>query len=373
WVSDAEPQSPEAAPHAPPSPDYVSGPEYPPSPDYVPGPEYPEYLALSDDDIPIEYQPLPTDALLTALSPGYIADSDREEDPEEDPEDDPEEDPADYPADKGYEEEEEESFGDDADDEDEEEASEEEDDDEEEEEHLSPADSSTVPIDDPVPSVEETKPFETDDFASTPPPPRLHRARISVRPQTLMAAATEALIIAIPSPPLPLPSLPLPLPAPSSPLLLHATDRREDVPEDDVPPWKRLYLTALTPREVGYGITDVLDDMVGDMEETTPTTLEAVNQRVADLATTLAQDTHETYVWFEDAQDDRAFFRAQINMIHRDRRYFNAMAVAFEREAMYAPGAWAGSEDMSAAIKAYVRALETHVATLMAQTSSLQT
>ncbi|GJW43886.1 hypothetical protein Tco_0072685 [Tanacetum coccineum] len=46
-------------------------------------------------------------------------------------------------------------------------------------------------------------------------------------------------------------------------------------------------------------------------------------------------------------------------MIHRDRRYFNAMVVAFEREAMYAPGAWAGSEDMSAARKAHVRALET--------------
>ncbi|GJR40675.1 hypothetical protein Tco_1216359 [Tanacetum coccineum] len=85
-------------------------------------------------------------------------------------------------------------------------------------------------------------------------------------------------------------------------------------------------------REVGYGITDVLDDMVGDIEETAPTTLEAVNQRVADLATTLAHDTHEACVWFEDAQDDRAFLRAQINMIRRDRRYFNIMAAAFERE-----------------------------------------
>ncbi|GJZ93130.1 hypothetical protein Tco_0665195 [Tanacetum coccineum] len=156
---------------------------------------------------------------------------------------------------------------------------------------------------------------------------------------------------------------PLPLPAPSSPLLLPATDCREDVPEADVPPQKRLCLTALTSRfevgessaaaaarqpeldvthatgygfvdtvdfttgrlmsrEVGYRITDVWDDMVGDMEETAPTTLEAVNQRVADL----------------------------INMIRRDRRYFNTMAVAFEREAMYARGAWAGSEDKSAAI-----------------------
>ncbi|GKF97123.1 hypothetical protein Tco_0292944 [Tanacetum coccineum] len=117
-----------------------------------------------------------------------------------------------------------------------------------------------------------------------------------------MAAATKALIVVvaaalpssspppspltplssplpqIPSPPLPLPSppthtsptyaeaplgyravmiqsraaSPLPLPTPSSPLLLPATDHIEDVPEADVPPYKRLCLTAPTPRfEVG--------------------------------------------------------------------------------------------------------------------------
>ncbi|GJT76751.1 hypothetical protein Tco_1043476 [Tanacetum coccineum] len=273
-----ETRSLEAAPQAPPSPDYVPGPEHPPSPDYVPVPEYPKFLAPSDDDIPIEYQPLPVDALLITLSPGYIADSD----PKEDPKDDPEEDPADYLANGG---DEEEFSKDDVDDDDEEEASEEEDDNEEEEEHLAPADSSTIPIDDLIPSARETEPFETDE--SAPTPPRLRRARI---------------YILLP----PLPLLPLPLHAPSSHLLLPATDCMEDVSEADVPPQKRLYLTAPTPRfevressvarqpgldvthatdygfddtmdatpgcpmsrEVGYGITDVWDDMVGDMEET---------------------------------------------------------------------------------------------------------
>ncbi|GKD25100.1 hypothetical protein Tco_1231314 [Tanacetum coccineum] len=60
-------------------------------------------------------------------------------------------------------------------------------------------------------------------------------------------------------------------------------------------------------------------------------------------------------------------------MIRRDRQYFNAMAVAFEREPMYARRAWAGFEDRSATIEAHVRALETQVTKLMAQTSSLQT
>ncbi|GJV85958.1 hypothetical protein Tco_1525856 [Tanacetum coccineum] len=48
----------------------------------------------------------------------------------------------------------------------------------------------------------------------------------------------------------------------------------------------------LMSREVGYGIKDVWDDMVGDMEERAPT-MEDLSQRVIDLATTLAWDTHD--------------------------------------------------------------------------------
>ncbi|GKG34997.1 hypothetical protein Tco_0437693, partial [Tanacetum coccineum] len=64
---------------------------------YVPEPEYPEYLVLADAEAPLKDQPLPADASLIALSPGYVADFD----PGEDPEEDPEEDHADYPADGG--------------------------------------------------------------------------------------------------------------------------------------------------------------------------------------------------------------------------------------------------------------------------------
>ncbi|GKB28499.1 hypothetical protein Tco_0867900 [Tanacetum coccineum] len=152
WVSDDEleaheevPQFLEQAPPSPayvpglehpPSPDYVPGPEHPPSPDYVPGPEYPEYLVPSDDEVPIEDQPLPTDASLTTLSPGYVADFDpSEEDPEGNPEEDPEEDPAEYPANRR---------GDDDDD------GEDDEEDEEEDEHLALADSTTLHAIDPV-------------------------------------------------------------------------------------------------------------------------------------------------------------------------------------------------------------------------------
>ncbi|GKF51232.1 hypothetical protein Tco_0147699, partial [Tanacetum coccineum] len=87
-------------PEHPPSPDYMPGPEHPPSPvevPYVPELEYPEYLVPSNAEAPLEDQPLPADALPTALSPGFIANFD----PDEDPEEDLEEDHADYPADGG--------------------------------------------------------------------------------------------------------------------------------------------------------------------------------------------------------------------------------------------------------------------------------
>ncbi|GKF44693.1 hypothetical protein Tco_0131245 [Tanacetum coccineum] len=151
WISDEEPEAPV---EEPPSLDYVSGPEHLPSPDYVPGLEEPEQAPLSLD------YPLPDDDSPTALSPGYIAGSDSKEDPEEDPV----EDHADYPV----------NGGDDDDDDDEEEEEEEqeasEDDDEEDEEHLAPANSFVVPVDDPVPSAEDTEAFETNESAPTPVP-----------------------------------------------------------------------------------------------------------------------------------------------------------------------------------------------------------
>nr|GEU29765.1 hypothetical protein [Tanacetum cinerariifolium] len=224
WVSDDEPEAPAEAPPSsdyvlgpkhPPSPDYVSGPEHPPSPDYVPGleeleqaslfldyvpePEYPEYLAPSEAEGPIEDQPLPDDASPTALSPGYVVNSNLEEDPEKDLE----EDHVDYPADGGDDDDDESSDNDD----DEEEASM--DDDEEEEEHLIVADSSTVPVDDHVPLAKDTEAFETDE--SAPTPLLLRHSLLSMlcsSPPPSLLSLLSSLLPQITSPPLPLPSPP---------------------------------------------------------------------------------------------------------------------------------------------------------------------
>ncbi|GJS90756.1 hypothetical protein Tco_0773392 [Tanacetum coccineum] len=185
----------EAALQAPPSPDYVPGPkepkQAPPSPDYVPGPEH------ANDEIVAKVQPYAEDASPTAQLPDYVLESDPKADLDEDDDKGPEEDPVDYPADGG----------DDRDDEDE---------------------PSKEDEDDDAPSTEETKPFETDESAATPPPhPAYHvTSRISIPapvPTSVWSDAEVARLLAIstpPSSPLPqIPSPPLPsIPSPSLPL-----------------------------------------------------------------------------------------------------------------------------------------------------------
>ncbi|GKF79214.1 hypothetical protein Tco_0234782, partial [Tanacetum coccineum] len=223
-------------------------------------------------------QPLPADALPTALSPGYVADSDSDEDPEEDPK----EDHTNYPADGGDGDDEPSDDDDDTDDEDEEPfKNEDEDDDEEDEEHLALADSSAIPIVDPIPLVGDTEAFETDESAPTPRLPqtkvsfaqtRLRKAQKTVRLKPPMLASMEACIAehaTAPTPTLPVASLPSPLPSPlttslidagaslsyravrirmrvaSPPLLLPFTSHRTDIPEAKMPPQKRACLTTL--------------------------------------------------------------------------------------------------------------------------------
>nr|GEZ72377.1 hypothetical protein [Tanacetum cinerariifolium] len=93
---------------------------------------------------------------------------------------------------------------------------------------------------------DETEPFEEDETAVTPPPPRHREVRISVRPQTPMAASTQALIDAFVAG-----SSLFPLPPTS-----HAYDqaplghrtamirRRDDIPEEDMPPRMRFAFTT---------------------------------------------------------------------------------------------------------------------------------
>ncbi|GKD89606.1 hypothetical protein Tco_1365113 [Tanacetum coccineum] len=388
-------------------------PVHPPSLDYVPGLKEPEQALLSLNYVPepdheisvVEDQPLPVDTLSTALSPGYVADSDLEEDPEEDL--------ADYLDDGGDEKEEEEESSESDDDVEEDEASEE--DEDEEEEHLALADSAAAT---PPPRSPRTKV----PFSQT----RLLRARKTARHQPSMAASTESLIAEyvvaptplspppsplspcssplpyIQSPPLPILSPPLPLPSlpthtsptyAEAPLGYRAAMIQSDIPKTDMPFLKRLCLTALDSRfEIGesltaaaarqtghtlarrvdYGFIDTVDASIRASKSRAMTVVEEVNEIVTDLATTQRQDAHELHMRDEDAHDDRALMRAQISLLTRERRYFHSMASSYEREAIIARQAWSRSEDRSTALEASIRTLKAQVRTLQTQHDKME-
>nr|GEY48592.1 retrotransposon protein, putative, Ty3-gypsy subclass [Tanacetum cinerariifolium] len=285
----------------------------------------------------------------------YVVDSNLDKDPKEDPEDDH----ADYLVNGGdgddepsNNEKDDDDTDSDLDEDPEEDPFEDEEDDEEEDEHLALADSFAVPI------VE------------------------------LVLPACIARHAALLSPPLPVPSPPLPLPSPlttspsdtGAPLgyraaeirmkaLLSSTSRRTDISgtdisKADVPPRKRACLTNPAPEfeveessaagaarrpgptesdlrryrveQAGYGIIDTWDEIVDTLMEIDPTTFEGVNQRVTELDTIVRQRIDKFEIRFEEAQDDRAFLRARVNTLFRDRPNHRRTAMLLDREVMYA-------------------------------------
>nr|GEX61393.1 putative reverse transcriptase domain-containing protein [Tanacetum cinerariifolium] len=299
-------------PVAPPSPDYIPSPEEPQippapqdedehepmfiqphDPDFVPESIYPEYIPLEDKHILLaEEQPLPPVVSPTAESLGYVAESDPEEDLEEYEDDETEDDDAD-------------------------------DEDEEEEEHLALADSVVViPTDDLVSSPEGTEPVI--------PPPSTKTAttgaRITIRLKAAISFSPKAEVerlLAMPTPsPSLLTSLSPPsagehlarcmaltaLPSPPLPPPLHMpppVDCRDDIPETEMPPRKRLCFSTLGSREVGYGIRDTWIDPTEIVPAIAPMTVGEVNTRVTELAELHEHDTHNLYALLEDAQDSR--------------------------------------------------------------------
>ncbi|GJQ98201.1 putative reverse transcriptase domain-containing protein [Tanacetum coccineum] len=168
---------------------------------------------------------------------------------------------------------------------------------------------------------------------SSPPPvpsPLLPSSGCPTQIQTLKIASTQALIdavpVALPSPPLP--SLCIP----------PHVDRRDDIPESEQPPRKRLCLSTLGSRyeigesstdrptrgrginygfvstvdaeerrqrirDVGYDIRDTWVDPTEAVPEIAPMTVEEVNTRVTELGELHEHDTQDLYALLEDAQD----------------------------------------------------------------------
>ncbi|GJZ99651.1 hypothetical protein Tco_0672202 [Tanacetum coccineum] len=139
-------------------------------------------------------------------------------------------------------------------------------------------------------------------------------------------------------PPLP-PSLYIPPPI----------DRRDDIPESEQPPRKRLHLSTICSRyeigesstarpvrgqgidygfvstvdaeerqqgirDVGYGIRDTWVDPAEAVPEIAPMTVGEVNTRVVGLAELHERDTQDLYALLEDAQDGRSRISQRVEM-----------------------------------------------------------
>ncbi|GKF12818.1 hypothetical protein Tco_0050744 [Tanacetum coccineum] len=129
--------------------------------------------------------------------------------------------------------------------------------------------------------------------------------------QTLRMASTQTLIDAItaalPSPPLP--------PLPPSLYIPPHVDHRDEIPESEQPPRKRLCLSTLGSRYeiresftarptrgrgIDYGFVSTVDPAEA-VPEIAPVTLGEVNTRITELAELHEYDTQDLYTLLEDA------------------------------------------------------------------------
>ncbi|GJR71533.1 hypothetical protein Tco_0083898 [Tanacetum coccineum] len=234
-----------------------------------------------------------------------------------------------------------------------------EDEEEEEEEHLALADSAiVVPVDEPVFPPERTEPV-------------------------------------IPSPPLP--------PLPPSLYIPPPVDRRDDIPESEQPPRKRLYLSTIGSRyeieesstarptkgrgidygfistvdaeerrqgirDVGYGIRDTWVDPAEAVLEIAPMTVGEVNTRVTELAELHERDTQDLYALLEDAQDGRSRISQRVDMdsqrvdlLMGDRMTLEETIWMVEDEAYASREAWAYSIELSQATHQEIQTHRDHV------------
>nr|GEZ67960.1 reverse transcriptase domain-containing protein [Tanacetum cinerariifolium] len=152
---------------------------------------------------------------------------------------------------------------------------------------------------------DETKPLEEDETAVTPPPPRQRRARISVRPQTPMAASTKALIDAFAAG-----SSPFPLP-PTSP----AYDQRRFA-FTAPPPGCDVAESSAAATRAPRSQYDFVDT---GSERRMMTSIEEVNLRVSYQAQIYRQESKCFYTQLHDAQTDGRDIRLEIDVVRGQR------------------------------------------------------
>ncbi|GJT39703.1 hypothetical protein Tco_0939568 [Tanacetum coccineum] len=210
----------------------------------------------------------------------------------------------------------------------------------------------------------------------------------------------------------------LPIPSP--------VDRRDDIPESEQPPRKRLHLSTIRSRyeigesstarpvrgqgidygfistvdaeerrqgirDVGYGIRDTWVDPAEVVPEIAPMTVGEVNTRVVELAELHERDTQDLYALLEDAQDGRSRISQRVDMnsqrvdlLMGDRMTLQETVWMVEEEAYASREAWARSIGLSQAthqelqthrdhVYAHETYLQAHQTQLQLQSTLIQT
>ncbi|GJS90108.1 hypothetical protein Tco_0772744 [Tanacetum coccineum] len=258
--------------------------------------------------------------------------------------------------------------------------------------HCTPIPSPSLPLSPPSPVL------------SAPPPSPIrslgYRAAM-IRMRAEAAATSHSL----PLPP------PLPTSAPTSlpPLLLPSASRREDIPEVNLPPRRRLGI-ALGPRYevgessaaaaarpagglradygfvatmdreirrdperyVGYGITDSWDEIVETLQGAPVSTDTELGAHMREFESMVRRDTDEIYTMLDDEQSQRQLLAGRVNMLFRDRRAHAHTRHLMETEARMSREAWGRSMDASDLARAEVMSLRTTVHAQMSEIRELQ-
>nr|GEU69397.1 xylulose kinase-1 [Tanacetum cinerariifolium] len=145
-------------------------------------------------------------------------------------------------------------------------------------------------------------------------------------------------------------------------------DCRDDIPENEMPPRKRLCLSTLGSKEVGYGIRDTWIDPAETVPELAPMTIGEVNTRVIELAELHEHDTHDLYALLDDAQDRRTHISQRVtvdsqrvDLLMEDRITHQKTIQIVEDEAYVVREAWAHSIGLSQAVHSKLQTHQEHV------------
>ncbi|GJV69008.1 hypothetical protein Tco_1484517 [Tanacetum coccineum] len=132
----------------------------------------------------------------------------------------------------------------------------------------------------------------------------------------------------------------------------------DDLPEADMPLWKRARFTTPTGRfEVG--------------ESSSAAAARQAGHTLAHIVDYKFIDTMDASIRAAESRamttDDQALLGAQVYILRRKRRYFCSMASSYEREAIISRQAWSHSESKIHAMEAQIRALQRDVDVLQRQ------